>query len=198
MDFPSNNDNDVAGEDEDEVSSIFQRRHSNVEGTKRLMHKTRRIEGVPQLEPIKLEDRMTRLVVEPTHACHEFEQEDKQLENKAVALLQLMISTNSHRFFKSEAVKSLLLGFFKERMFEENISDYEMLHTTREWMDGQTQELFLDWESQKNRQTYARAMEKGVKWSDYGEEDEKKDIGLELEHEVFTSLVDDILLDFHL
>ncbi|KAI3792497.1 hypothetical protein L2E82_06378 [Cichorium intybus] len=172
MDFPCNNNNDVDDDDEEK---------------KKLVHKTRRFEGVSQLEPVKLEDRIAQL-----------DHKENQQEKKAMTLLQLMKSTiSSHDLFKCEVVENLLLGFFKERMMEQNVCDYEILKMAKDWMDGQVQETVLDWESKKSMETYIREMEKGVKWLKYDEEVEKENVGLELEYEIFTSLVDDILLDCH-
>nr|XP_043613818.1 uncharacterized protein LOC122585758 [Erigeron canadensis] len=183
MDFPSDND-----KDEDEVSSLFQHSHLEVEGTKNLMRKTRRlIKDVPQIEPVKLETRIAKLA-----------QEKDIVKQKALALLQQIKSTfSSHHLFKSEAVESLLLAFFKERIGD-NVYDYEMLQTAKDWMDGHLEEMPLDWECQKNRKSYVRDMENVVKWSKYDDEVEKNDIGLELECGIFTSLVNDILLEFRL
>ncbi|KAL7596183.1 hypothetical protein Lser_V15G27693 [Lactuca serriola] len=198
MDFPSNNDNDV--DDEEEVSSMFQHTHIDVEGTKKIMYKTRRFEGVLQLEPIKLEDRITQFDIESSiKTLYEVDQEENHQEKKALALLQLMKSTiSSLDLFKYEVMECLLLEFFKEKMIEQSVSNYEILKKTKDWMDGQVQEILFDWESKKSTETCIREMEKGVNWSKYDNEVEKENVGMELEYDIFNSLVDDILLDFHL
>ncbi|GJV69036.1 hypothetical protein Tco_1484545 [Tanacetum coccineum] len=126
-------------------------------------------------------------------------QEDDQVEKKAMTLLQLTKSTvSSHHFMKHEAVESLLLAFFKEEMINEHVSYSEMLQVAKDWMDGQMQEMFLDWECEDDRITYIREMEKTFKWSKYGNELEKENLVLELEYEIFSSLIGDILLDFQI
>lgn len=168
-------------------------------GTKKLMHKTRRFESVSQLEPVKLEDRIAQSVLESSvETCSEFAEEENHAEKKTMALLQLMKSSIScHHLLKYEVQESLLLAFFKEKIIEKNISDFDMLQTAKDWVNGQVQVMFLEWESEKNRQTYVQEMEKAVKWSKYGNEVEKENVVLDLEYELFNSLVEDILLDFH-
>ncbi|GJY87073.1 hypothetical protein Tco_0501701, partial [Tanacetum coccineum] len=55
---------------------------------RKLMHKTRRFEIVPQLESVRLEDRIAQSE-SPTQTCLEHAQEDDQVEKKAMTLLQL-------------------------------------------------------------------------------------------------------------
>lgn len=167
-------------------------------GTKLSKRKTRVSDRVPQLEPVKLEDRIAQLVLEsPTTTYVDFVHKENQIEKKATALLQLMKSmVFSHRSLKYEVVETVLLGFFKESALEENVSDYEMLQRAKDWMDGQEQDIFLDWECNNNRERYLRDMEKGVDWSNYGHQLEKVNVGLEVECEVFDSLVNDVLIEF--
>ncbi|XP_076887435.1 uncharacterized protein LOC143537583 [Bidens hawaiensis] len=197
MDFPSDSEND---DEEDEVSSISQHKHLNVKDAQISACKTRASKRVPQLEPVKLEDRIGQLVIESS--CIEnqidFPLEDNQIEKKATALLQLLELTVSYnRLSKYEDVKSLLLGFFKENMLEENVSDYEILQRAKDWMDGQEQEVFIDWECEINRQTYLRDMEKGVKWSNFDNQVEKVNVALEVDCVIFESLVNEVLTEFN-
>ncbi|XP_021972475.1 uncharacterized protein LOC110867784 [Helianthus annuus] len=197
MDFPSDSDVD----EEDEVSSTSPHKHLNVKGAKISTHKTRISDRVPQLEPVKLEDRIAQSVLESsTTTFHDVVQEENQVEKKATALLHLLKSTvSSHHLLKYEAVECLLLEFLKESTLEENVSDYEVLQRAKDWMDGQEeQDIFIDWECENNRKTYLREMEKGVKWSNYDHQVEKVNVGLEVECEIFNSLVNDVLTDFHL
>lgn len=83
-------------------------------------------------------------------------------------------------------------------MIDKHVSDFEMLQVAKDWMDGQMQEMFLDWECENDRKTYIREKEKRFKWSKYDDELEKENVVLELEYEIFSSLVDDILLDFQI
>ncbi|GKB93996.1 hypothetical protein Tco_0980133 [Tanacetum coccineum] len=177
MDFPS--DNDTSMDDEDDDSSMFHNRHS-----------------VPQLEPVRFDDRIAQSE-SSTQTCLEHAQEDDQVEKKAMTLLQLTKSTvSSHHFMKHESVESLLLAFFKEKMINEHVSDSEMLHVAKDWMDEQ--KMFLDWGCEDDKITCIREMEKTFRWSKYGDELEKENLVSELEDEIFSSLVDDILLDFQM
>ncbi|KAI3822180.1 hypothetical protein L1987_09764 [Smallanthus sonchifolius] len=190
MDFPDDNDNDV--DEEDEVSSMSPRKLLDVKGTKVSTHKTRVSDRVHQLEPVKLEDRIAQSVLD-------FDQEESRVEKKAMALLQLMKSTVfSHHPLKYEVVETVLLGFFKDNALEENVSHYEMLQRAKDWMDGEEQELSIDWDCDNNRQIYIRDMENEVKWSNYDHQVEKVNVGLEVECEIFSSLVIDVLIDFNL
>ncbi|GJV14083.1 hypothetical protein Tco_1359406 [Tanacetum coccineum] len=170
MDFPS--DNDTSTNDEDDDSSTFHNRHVHVE------------DRIAQSES-------------STQTCLEHAQEDDQVEKKAMTLLQLTKSTvSSHHFMKHESVESLLLEFFKEKMINEHVSDSEMLHVAKDWMDEQ--KMFLDWGCEDDKITCIREMEKTFRWSKYGDELEKENLVSELEDEIFSSLVDDILLDFQM
>ncbi|XP_076960062.1 uncharacterized protein LOC143636315 [Bidens hawaiensis] len=197
MDFPSDSDND---DEEDEVSSMPQHKHLNVKDAQILAHKTRSSNRVPQLEPVKLEDRIAQLVIESSTIENQidFPLEDNQIEKKVTALLKLLESTVSyHYLLKYEGVKSLLLGFFEENTLEENVSDYEMLRRAKDWMDGQEQDVVIDWECETNRQTYLRDIENGVKWSNYDNQVEKVNVGLEVECVIFESLVNEVLTEFN-
>ncbi|KAI7755194.1 hypothetical protein M8C21_005707 [Ambrosia artemisiifolia] len=196
MDFPSDNDVD----EEDEVSSISPCKHLNVKGTKISTHKTRISDRIPQLEPVKLEDRIAQSVLESsTTPFLDFAQEENQIDKKAMALLLLLKSmVPFHHLLKYDAEESLLLDFFKESTHEENVSDYDMLQRAKNWMDGQEQDISIDWQCENNRQTYLRGIEKGVKWSNYDHQVEKVNVGLEVECEIFASLVNDVLTEFSL
>ncbi|GKB99737.1 hypothetical protein Tco_0985874 [Tanacetum coccineum] len=153
-------------------------------------------ESVPQLEPVRFEDRIAQSE-SSTQTCLEHAQEDDQVKKKAMTLLQLTKSTvSSHHFMKHESVESLLLVFFKEKMINEHVSDSEMLHVAKDWMDEQ--KMFLDWGCEDDKITCIREMEKTFRWSKYGDELEKENLVSELEDEIISSLVDDILLDFQM
>ncbi|XP_076902628.1 uncharacterized protein LOC143557440 [Bidens hawaiensis] len=196
MDFPCDSDND---DEEDEVSSMSQHKNLHVKDAQILARKTRTSKRVSQLEPVKLEDRIAQLVIESSTIENQidFPLEDNQIEKKVTALFKLLESTVSyHHLLKYEGVKSLLKGFFKENTLEENVSDYEMLRRAKDWIYGQEQDVFIDWECETNRQTYLRDMEKGVKWSNY-DQVEKVNVGLEVECVIFESLVNEVLTEFN-
>ena len=164
------------------------------------MPKVRRKKSLDQLEPIRLEDKII-LSESRTHdsTCEssvqtglQLGQEDNQVEKKAVAMLQLLKATMpSHNIFESKIIDSILLGFFIEQINQGNVSNLAILQEAKDWINGNGREML---ESQNYKITYLRDMEKTDRWLKYDDEQ----VGLELEYEVFTSLVDEMLLEFYL
>ena len=90
---------------------------------------------------------------------------------------------------------NLFLDFFIEATCEDNnVSDCELLDMAKDWMNGEPQEVLLGWEVQKNREVYIREMEKGGMWGKLDED--RQEVALELEAEIFTSLVNDLIVSF--
>jgi hypothetical protein len=79
-----------------------------------------------------------------------------------------------------------MVGSYKE--FEQE------LRVAQEWIDGQPKEMFLGWEMVERRHVYVKHMEKSGKWENVDQG--KEEVALELEAEVFNSLVDEVLLDY--
>ncbi|KVH95464.1 hypothetical protein Ccrd_002474 [Cynara cardunculus var. scolymus] len=198
MDFPC--------DDEDEVTSPFQHSHiyvkvlSQIGRKQKLMPKVRRSRIRAQLEPTRLEDRIalseSKTPYSPLQSSLqnglESDQEKYQIEKKAVALLQLLKATMpSDNLFESTITDNILLGFFIEQINQGNVSNLAILQEAKDWMNGNTRKWL---ESQNYKITYITDMEKkGLKWLKYDDEE----VGLELEYEVFTSLVDEMLLEFY-
>ncbi|XP_076897657.1 uncharacterized protein LOC143550999 [Bidens hawaiensis] len=187
IEFPSDNDND----DEDEVTSPFQR------CKRRLKFKVQRNKSLAQLN-VRLEDRLT-LEESGTQGTLMLEsslqtQREFVVEKRALALLQLLKATmSSHDLSESQMPECVLLGFFAERFTEGNVSNYIILQEAKDWINGQTKEVF---DLQNNKVAYIKETEKGVKWLNYNEE-ETREVVSELEFEVFTSLVEEILFEFY-
>lgn len=115
------------------------------------------------------------------------------VEKRALALLQLLKATmSSHDLSESPMTERVLLGFFAEQFIEGNVSNYIILQEAKDWINGQTKEIF---ELQNNKVALIKEMEKGVKWLNYSEE--TREVVSELEFEVFTSLVEEILFEFY-
>lgn len=176
------------------------------------------------LEPVNLEKRIALSESDresnesPQRHCSEYvhqdfildiEEDENQAEDKAFKLLELMKATmpSVSRKLKADHDK-LLLDFFKEGMeMDKNSSpehateliprgvklDNELLNDANDWITGKPQELFLEWEVQKNRQAYIRDMERGGAWRNLN--DERKEMALDLEVEVFASLMNELLHD---
>uniref|UniRef100_A0A5B7BX22 DUF4378 domain-containing protein n=1 Tax=Davidia involucrata TaxID=16924 RepID=A0A5B7BX22_DAVIN len=193
--------------DEDEASSPFQCTLARMEGTKQnVMQKIRRFESLAQLEPVDLEKRMAlselsdESLESPLQTCSvsiqgslmfDKEQEENETEQKAKELLKLMkatIPSSNHLNFNAY---TLLLDFFRERITNE--FNYELLSVAKDWMNGHPSELLMEWEVQRNRQAYIRDMEKGGRWRKLDEDIEE--VVMELEVEVFASLMNELLLD---
>lgn len=207
LDYPFDNDD---AEAEEEVSSPFKRRAARVEGPRhKLMQKLRRFESLSQLEPVDLEKRIALsdfdresvgstlqtclLPILENNISDEEEEEDNETETKAVELLEEMKAKTPSVSFKFKA-ENLFLDFFREGIIEENAYDsYELLDVAKDWINGKPQELFLGWEVQRNRQAYIRDMEKGGMWGKL--EEDKEEVALELEADIFTSLVNHLFLD---
>ncbi|XP_071726740.1 uncharacterized protein [Rutidosis leptorrhynchoides] len=160
MDFPSDNDNDI--DDNNDVSLMFQHRHLYVEGSKKFIHKARRFEGVLNVEPVKLEDRIAQSILESI----------------------------------TQNVENVLLDFFKEKIAGEKCSDNETLQIAKDWMEGNEQEMVLEWECSNDRILYVTQMEEDLRWSKYDDEVEKNNISFELEFKIFNSLISEILREF--
>nr|XP_027084259.1 uncharacterized protein LOC113706536 isoform X1 [Coffea arabica] len=212
---------DCPFDEDDEVSSPFQHRLARMEaGTKkRLMKKINRFERLTQLEPVNLQKRIA--LSESDQESNESpqrhssesvfildsEEEENQASDKPFKLLQLVKATipSISQHFKADH-DNLLLDFFKEGMEEDSSShehakvltrrvklDDELLKVANSWIMGQPRELFLECDVQKNREAYIRDMERGWTWRKLNEE--KQEVALELEVEVFASLMIELLND---
>lgn len=116
------------------------------------------------------------------------EDDDVITEHNAVELLKKMKTTMPSVSFKFNP-DNLLIDIFRET----NTFDKVALDVARDWINGQPREVLLGWEVQKSREAYIKNMEKGGKWRDLDED--KKEVALELEDEVFTDLVNEFILD---
>lgn len=130
--------------------------------------------------------------------------------DKSLKLLQLAKATMPSicSMKLQEDYDKLLLDFFKEEMEMGDSSrgyamcistssvklDHELLNVAMDWIIGQPRELFLGWEVQKNREAYIRDMERTGQWRKKLDE-EKQEVALELEVEVFTALINELCLD---
>ncbi|CAL5359990.1 unnamed protein product [Camellia sinensis] len=207
---------DFPFDDDEEVSWPFKRRLARLEGTKqKLMDKIHQFENLGQqldLEPLDLEKQFSSSEFEdesrePASPClsDSIQDEENEVEHKALDLLELIKFTIPSSSFKFMA-DDLLLDFLRERITEaqshtmtvmgdDEKLESELLNVIDDWVTGQPQEMLVEWEVQKNRQAYMREMEKGGKWSKMDEDEHKDEVAMELEIEVFDSLVNELLLD---
>ncbi|KAK9984468.1 hypothetical protein SO802_033993 [Lithocarpus litseifolius] len=206
-------------EDDEDIGSPFESNLACIEGTKQeFMHKIRRFECLAQLEPVVLEERIALCELNhespqsPMQPCPLSTQDNntfnKKEENqteqliKAQELLDLIRTKRSPSGSKFK-VDSLLLDFFEEKIEENNVNastttrcdnefQHEILKVTEDWLSGHPQELLLGW-LQDGREVCVKDMEKGGMWSILVEEE--KEVALEVEDEVWTTLLNDLLLD---
>ncbi|RDY02375.1 hypothetical protein CR513_14170, partial [Mucuna pruriens] len=210
---------DCPFEDEEEKSHFSSTSTvlSFIEGAKaKHMQKRRHFEGVAPLEPVVLEKRFTRLELEDEPRKHYRKQcspvsmrtqngnsnlrRDKShnIEENARDLLNLVKSSiqSNCLIIKTE---NLLFDYFKQSI-EENKDidddDSKKLHLCKvaeDWIHGQPQEVYLDWEVQGGRCVYVREMDKCGEWKNFDQEIHQ--LALELANEVLANLVNDSLLD---
>ena len=176
------------------------------------MQRIRRLENLAQLQPVDLENQFSlpeiftdessespspsKLCSDPIQDTIPSDAKEKKIGTKRTALdlLEFIKATFPSGSFESKS-ENLLLDLFRERICEaKDESDYDQpLNEAKDWVDGPTHDMFLGWEVEKNRQAYIRDMEKGGMWSKLDEE--REEVALEVEVEVFASLVDEVLVD---
>ncbi|KAM5572615.1 hypothetical protein ABKV19_012591 [Rosa sericea] len=191
---------DCPFEDEDDDSSSsspFRYRLARMEGTQhKLMQKIRRFENLAQLEPIDLERQMAMSEVDGG------DDRDNKTEEKAGELVkQLIIKTSSSALSNDLVVHmkadKLVVDLFRERSVEnskENVVMDEVLKVAEEWVNGESQ-MLSSWEVENGRKVYVNDMDNKFcgKWMKLDEQE--KEVGLELEVEVWNSLLNEFLLD---
>lgn len=164
----------------------------------------RKFENISGIKPVNLEhqiDQLTELEDEQSNisSTPEYITEEKDA-NELLKLVKAKMPLNNHLLSKADI---LLLDFFKEKIVEKNGSPIEItkgsmqlgdeLEIANQWVNGQAEEMFLGWEVKDKRHFYLREMEKNGKWRNFDED--KQDLGLELELQIFTCLVNEALFD---
>ncbi|KAH0648801.1 hypothetical protein KY285_034049 [Solanum tuberosum] len=193
---------DCPFDDEDEVSSPFQHRLTRVEGTtKKLMKKIKRFECLTMLEPLNLDKRIASSGSEsesPLNNSSETEvdeeEEDKQrVERQALDMVQELKESMPSYTLKLKTEK-LLFDFFKEMILNgDDEFKNKPLELAQDWINGKPIDVLLDWKVQENRMAYIRAIETRGEWKNT--ELEKHEVILELEVDIFASLMNEVLVD---
>ncbi|KAH7514022.1 uncharacterized protein LOC107434890 [Ziziphus jujuba] len=202
---------DCPFEDEDEATSPFRRDLALIDGTKQKpVHKIRRFENLRQLKPVDLDKRMalmTELEDETPVSSVDSNSlslqnticsanHDQEIDDKARELVKMIFKTtttpSNTLVFKAE---NLMFDFFRESIVEEYHKNAmeELLKVAEDWIHGKPQEVLLGWEVKEGRNGYVKDMEKGGKWRKLDEE--KEEVGLELEIEVWNTLLKELLFD---
>lgn len=205
LDCPFNDDEDIA--------SPFEWSPSRIGGAKhKLRHKAHRCETLSRLKPMQLERRIALSELEdevpvqyPSLApspsvLTEVQDDERKIEEKIRELLDVAAGIDPS--FTSK-VDILLLDFFRERLEEESANkiaiggldefESELLKVAEGWINRQPQEVFLGWEVEDGRHAYIKDMERRERWRNVDEE--KMEVALGLEVEVWGSLMDEVLLD---
>ncbi|KAJ6326821.1 hypothetical protein OIU78_013831 [Salix suchowensis] len=207
-------------DDEEEISSPFHRSPVRMEGSKqKLVQKIKRFESLAQLDPVDLEKRIATAELEdesvesPMQHCSMSIYSDKNdifsetreengTEKDAQQLLDHVKSTIASPGL-SPKLDSLLLCFFEEKIVENNASgsliglykEFEQeLEVAQDWINGRPKEMFLGWEVVESRHVYLQDMEKNGRWENVDQE--KEEVALKLEVEVFNSLIEEALVDY--
>lgn len=146
------------------------------------MQKIRRFENLAQVEPVDLEKRITM----------------SEVDDGDELVKQLIMKTRSSMVLHTKADKLVLVDLFRERSVEnseENVVMEEVLKVVEKWVNGESQELLTSWEVENGRKVYVNDMDNTYcgKWMKLDEQE--KEVGLELEVEVWNSLFNEFLLD---
>lgn len=156
------------------------------------MQKIRRFENLTQVEPVDLEKRITMSVADDGD-----ELGNKTEENAGELVRQLIMKTTS-MVLHTKADK-LVVDLLRERRSvensEENVVMEEVLKVVEKWVNGESQELLTSWEVENGRKVYVNDMDNEYcgKWMKLDEQE--KEVGLELEVEVWNSLFNEFLFD---
>ncbi|XP_077243134.1 DUF4378 domain protein isoform X2 [Tasmannia lanceolata] len=174
-------------EEEETPSSSFQQSLANMERRKQqLMQKIRCFESLAQLEPVDLEKRI---------AISENSNEEED-EKPRVLLKLLKTSLGESR---KTNLDRLLLDFFREGLqtnvhrreeAKGNECEEELLSEASDWIEGCGE---MGKGVEDNSEVRVREMERGGKWRKFGEEEEE--LAVEMESGVFSSLVEELLID---
>ncbi|XP_030472462.1 uncharacterized protein LOC115690289 [Syzygium oleosum] len=205
---------DCPFKDDEDIASPFEWSPSRIGGAKqKLEHKARRCRTLSRLRPVQLEKRITLSELEdeapvqyssstPSPSVFTEDQgKESEIEEKIRELLDVAAGINPS--FTSK-VDILLLDFFRERLEEEegankmairgsNEFESKLLKVAEGWINGQPQEVFLGWEVEDGRHAYIKDMERRERWRNVDEE--KMEVALDMEVEVWSSLMDEVLLD---
>lgn len=165
------------------------------------MKKIKRFECLTELEPLNLDKRIASSESESESPLNnspetevDEEEEDKQtVESRAIDLVQELKASMPSYSLKLKTEK-FLFDFFKERILNgDNEFNNKMLELAQDWINGKPIDVLLDWKVQENRMAYIRAIESRGEWKNT--EVEKQEVILELEVDIFASLMNEVVVD---
>ncbi|KAL5748657.1 hypothetical protein ACOSQ2_025954 [Xanthoceras sorbifolium] len=192
-------------DDETDITSPFHQRLAHMEGTKqKLMQKLRRFESLARLEPVDLEKRITSSEFDDDDSAEtpvQFNKENETEKRAEWLVKEIKSTTPSNNILLSKS-DNLLSDFFREMIEDQNQndknlnkrSDTDMLKAAQDWIYRKSEETFVGWEVEGGREGYLRDIETNGRWKNNVNE-EKQELGLALEVEVFASLVNELVID---
>lgn len=170
------------------------------------MAKIRRFERLAELDPLNLEKQMDLAVEEdeplksPSSLSLQNDVEEERGPHQLLKLAKATIPSN-HRLTSN--ADTILLDFFREKIMENrangNLSEgpksdlKKEIEEAQDWINGYPEEMFIGSEVKDTRAVCVRDMERKGKWKNFDEE--KEELVLALEIEVFNALVKEAMLD---
>ncbi|XP_061364202.1 uncharacterized protein LOC133307667 [Gastrolobium bilobum] len=209
---------DCPYEEEEEIKSHFNSTtHSFMEVTgaeHKHIQKRRHFKSVASLEPVVLEKRIALSELEDGPHNHSGTQcsvlvpnmctqngnrnvRQDNIEENARDLVNLVKRSIPSNSWKIKVAENLLFDYFKQSIGENNDIDHSkklnICKIAEDWISGEPQELYLGWEVQEGRRVYIREMDKCKEWKNTDQGIQQ--LVLDLENEVLTSLVNELVLD---
>lgn len=164
------------------------------------MQKRRNFKSIASLEPVVLEKRIASSEVEDEPHINNHATEQCSLQNSeeinARDLLNFVKRSIPSNSLMNKA-ENLLFDYFKQSIGENNnVGHSKKLHlcnVAEDWIRGKPQELYLGWEVKDGRRVYISEMDKCGEWQN--SDQATQELALEMENEVFNSLVNELVLD---
>ncbi|KAJ8449314.1 hypothetical protein Cgig2_002446 [Carnegiea gigantea] len=118
---------------------------------------------------------------------------ENEEEKKADRLLKIMEERIPTRTACKYELDIVLLDYFRENVVEKE--ETALLKAAEDWLNGHYDRLVLGWEVKDERQAYIRDMEEGGRWPRENKL-EKEEVASELEAQVLTHLIEELLLEW--
>lgn len=202
---------DCPFEDEEEMKSHY---FNSTGADHKHVQKRRHFQSAASLEPVDLEKRI---------ACSELEDEPHSHSTKQCSVsVPIMCTQKGNNNIEEDNARdllnmvkrsipsnclivkaeNLLFDYFKQSIGENNDVEFDhskkvqLCKVAEDWIQGKPQELYLGLEVQEGRRVYnIGEMDKCGEWKNNNCDQEKQQLALQLENEVFTSLVNELVLD---
>ncbi|OIT27892.1 PREDICTED: uncharacterized protein LOC109213345 [Nicotiana attenuata] len=130
------------------------------------------------------------------------EEEIREIEEKAKQLLSNLKETIHLELIEdceANYVDELLFDFFwhelcttRKHQNNDGESDEKLMREAKSWINGNYNGEF-EWEFEDKRESYIRDMEREARWNKF--EEEKQELSLDLDFQVFNDLVHEVLED---